>query len=301
MHHTNTLPEEIKRAATHLADAHAQNHDLEAGPSWIAELSREIWEAIPEMVPVRKETHRMVTVGMAQQLAKDPSATPLALALSLVPDTEAAQTNTKGASAMLLAVGPAIETLVRGVTARAQSVLDQPKPAGVYARTEWEPLPEAAKRLRRDLREQWPDVKFSVRSERFAGGNAINVSWTDGPANRDVYKFTRPYAYGVSSDCGDYTDYKEPELVVAEDGEIVQLRRGAKFVQTHRIVSEAHRARCIAEIEALTGEPYDPNARIGVFLWKHEDGSSELRRISGSDEYAERILSQACEALPVST
>ena len=225
----------------------------------------------------------------------------LALAIALVPDTEAAQANTAGASAVLVAVGPAIEALVRGVTARAQNVLDQPKAAGVYARNEWQPLPEAAKRLRRDLREQWPGVKFSVRSERFSGGNAINVSWTDGPADREVWKFTRPYAYGVASDCGDFTDYKEPELVVAEDGEIVQLRRGAKFVQTHRHVSEAHRARCIAEIEALTGEPYDPNARIGVFLWKREDGTSELRRITGSDEYASQILHQACEALPVST
>lgn len=299
MHETNALTEELKRAAAWFAQLHDRRGAVPSEPAWVADLSREVWEAIPELVPVREETHAIVTVAMAQRLAKDPSATPLALAMSLVPETEAAQTNTKRASAMLLAVGPAIEALVRGLTARAHSVLEQPKAAGVYARTEWEPLPEAAKRLRRDLREQWPGVKFSVRSERFAGGNAINVSWTDGPADRDVYKFTRPYAYGVASDCGDYTDYKDPELVVGEDGEIVQLRRGAKFVQTHRIVSDAHRARCIAEIEALTGETYNPDARIGVHVWKREDGTSELRRISGADEYASRILHQACEALPV--
>jgi hypothetical protein len=300
MHHTNTLTEEIKRAASWFAQLHERRGAVPSEPAWVADLSSAVLTALPESLPIRDAAHRTVTVVIAKRLAQTPDATPVALAIELIPEIESAQANTAGAAAVLIALGPAIEALVSGIAARAQNVLDQPKAAGVYARTEWEPLPEAAKRLRRDLREQWPGVKFSVRSERFAGGNAINVTWTDGPADRDVYTFTRPYAYGVSSHCGDYTDYKEPELVVTEDGEIVQLMRGAKYVQTHRIVSEAHRARCIAEIEALTGDPYDPNARIGVFLWKREDGTSELRRISGSDEYAERILHQACEALPVS-
>lgn len=45
---------------------------------------------------------------------------------------------------------------------------------------------ESAKLLRKALKAEFPGVKFSVRSETYAGGASINVGWLDGPTERQV-------------------------------------------------------------------------------------------------------------------
>lgn len=47
---------------------------------------------------------------------------------------------------------------------------------------------ETAKIIRSILKEQFPGVKFSVRSETFAGGDAVRVGWMDGPPEKMVDK-----------------------------------------------------------------------------------------------------------------
>jgi hypothetical protein len=43
-------------------------------------------------------------------------------------------------------------------------------------------ITEAAKLLRKELREKFPGVKFSVRIDRFSMGESVDVRWLDGPA-----------------------------------------------------------------------------------------------------------------------
>lgn len=45
---------------------------------------------------------------------------------------------------------------------------------------------EVAKLARKALRNKFPDIKFSVRSESYSGGCAIRVSWLDGPTSDEV-------------------------------------------------------------------------------------------------------------------
>ena len=52
---------------------------------------------------------------------------------------------------------------------------------------------ETARILRKRLKAEFPGTKFSVRSERHAGGAAISVHWTDGPLKIDVQSITRQY------------------------------------------------------------------------------------------------------------
>lgn len=52
---------------------------------------------------------------------------------------------------------------------------------------------EVAKMVRRKLAEQFPSVKFSVRSSQFAGGSSIDVKWTDGPTTKAVDAIVMPY------------------------------------------------------------------------------------------------------------
>lgn len=53
---------------------------------------------------------------------------------------------------------------------------------------------ETAKLVRVQLRQEFPGVKFSVRSSSYAGGASIQVGWTDGPTDGQVEKVARIYS-----------------------------------------------------------------------------------------------------------
>lgn len=55
---------------------------------------------------------------------------------------------------------------------------------------------ETAKLIRVALRRAFPAVKFGVRSRTYSGGASIDVSWTDGPCQREVEAVAEIYAGG---------------------------------------------------------------------------------------------------------
>jgi hypothetical protein len=66
----------------------------------------------------------------------------------------------------------------------------------------------AAKNIRIELKKAFPGVKFSVRSRGFAGGNAIDVRWIDGPASAKVDPIIQKYKAGSfdgMTDCYNYS------------------------------------------------------------------------------------------------
>jgi hypothetical protein len=54
----------------------------------------------------------------------------------------------------------------------------------------------AAAALREELKSKFPGFKFSVTSESFSMGDAVRVSWTDGPKTSEVEKISGKYQYG---------------------------------------------------------------------------------------------------------
>ena len=62
---------------------------------------------------------------------------------------------------------------------------------------------DVAKLVRQSLKEAFPDVRFSVRSSRYAGGASILVTWKAGPQQSDVHSVVRQYD-GSRTD-GDYS------------------------------------------------------------------------------------------------
>jgi hypothetical protein len=100
----------------------------------------------------------------------------------------------------------------------------------------------AAKAIRVELKTKFPGIKFSVRSSTFAGGNSIDVSWTDGPTDAAVGEVIGKYQYGNFDGMTDCYNY-EPTHVVCEDGTIKELG-GAKYVHSHRKFSEAAVEAC---------------------------------------------------------
>lgn len=53
---------------------------------------------------------------------------------------------------------------------------------------------DTAKLIRKHLRRTFPGIKFSVRTDRYAGGAAVRISWEDGPTDAQVRVATRAYA-----------------------------------------------------------------------------------------------------------
>ena len=62
---------------------------------------------------------------------------------------------------------------------------------------------EVAKLVRQSLKEHFPDVRFSVRSSRYAGGASVVVIWKAGPHQSEVRQAVRRHE-GSRTD-GDYS------------------------------------------------------------------------------------------------
>jgi hypothetical protein len=58
------------------------------------------------------------------------------------------------------------------------------------------PHAEAAKLIRKELKQAFPPIKFSVISRSYAGGSSIDVSWTNGPTFDQVNSIIKKYEYG---------------------------------------------------------------------------------------------------------
>ena len=95
-----------------------------------------------------------------------------------------------------------------------------------------EDIKEAAKRLRQELKEKFPETKFSVRVERYSMGEAINVFWTNGTASDKVEEVLKKY---------EDIDYDEVTVEI--------LCGGNRFAQAHRTVTDDVRERVAKEVK----------------------------------------------------
>lgn len=104
----------------------------------------------------------------------------------------------------------------------------------------------AAKNMRAMLKAAWPKVKFSVRSESFSGGNAVRVSWTDGPATKDVDAIANRFSPGWFDGMTDSYQYKTSPWS--------DTFGSAKYISTSRNYSLAMIERSIASLVAEYGD-----------------------------------------------
>ena len=67
----------------------------------------------------------------------------------------------------------------------------------------------ATKNIRIELKNNFPDTKFSIKSSVFANGDSIHIIWHGGPSNEEVNKIVRKYQSGtfdIYTDCYEYQD-----------------------------------------------------------------------------------------------
>ena len=63
---------------------------------------------------------------------------------------------------------------------------------------------DTAKLVRKALKEAFPGVKFSVRSDTYSGGASIRVRWVDGPADCQVEPVVSAFQGGYFDAATDY-------------------------------------------------------------------------------------------------
>jgi hypothetical protein len=148
---------------------------------------------------------------------------------------------------------------------------------------------DTAKLLRKALKAAHPGVKFSVRSDTYAGGASIRVKWTDGPTEAQVKETTSLYNGATFDGMIDLKSYHD-SLLIDEDGNVQNVHFGADFIFTDRAVGNTAAATYRREVERFIGQPvtdwYDtlPTDKDGYGVNVHKDydtGVSQLSRSNG--------------------
>jgi hypothetical protein len=145
---------------------------------------------------------------------------------------------------------------------------------------------ETAKLVRAAMKQAFPGVRFSVRSDAYAGGASVHVRWTDGPTPAAVERVARRFEGASFDPMADLQSYHD-SLLAGPDGTVEQVQYGADFVLCQRELSAGYRARLAQRLAELTGQPYDSN-RHYAFAYQGRvidaDGASALWQLACLDE-----------------
>jgi hypothetical protein len=148
----------------------------------------------------------------------------------------------------------------------------------VVAGTEYLSCAGTAKLLRQALKRTFPGVKFSVRSDVYAGGASIDVSWTDGPTAQAVKALGDEYAGADFNAMQDLRTYRAPDLVPDPEYGAREVHYGADFVFCDRHTSDELAAKLLDLVRPIHDERGQLGycrcgARIGVDGFFVPDGS----------------------------
>jgi hypothetical protein len=88
----------------------------------------------------------------------------------------------------------------------------------------------ACKNIRQELKIVFPGIKFSVRSERFSGGDSITISYNDGALTKEVESITDKYQEGNFDSMEDIYNYS--------NNPFNDFFGGAKYVHANRHLSK---------------------------------------------------------------
>jgi hypothetical protein len=121
---------------------------------------------------------------------------------------------------------------------------------------------QAAQQIKAELKANYPTVKFSVRSESFSMGNAVRISWHDGPMTKEVDAIVGKYQYGHFDGMQDLYENTNMRSDIPQ----------AKYVQTSRQISEETRMEIATELgipeTELNQWNEDHNENNSTLIWR---------------------------------
>jgi len=135
----------------------------------------------------------------------------------------------------------------------------------------------AASCIRSDLKEKFPRVKFAVRSSSYAGGDSVDVSWTDGPTYDDINSLVKKYQYGSFDGMQDLYEYTNTREDIPQ----------SKYVQCQRTLSDEVRAKTWERLKSTQAgcENATPDSWIeNAKCWGSTLIYRELNKISFTEE-----------------
>lgn len=98
-----------------------------------------------------------------------------------------------------------------------------------------------AKAVKKELKEKFPGIKFSVTSESFSGGDAVRVSWEDGPTYNTVNPLLTKYQYGHFDSMQDLYEFSNMRNDIPQ----------TKYLSCSRYISEKTRANILPSTEKI--------------------------------------------------
>ena len=135
---------------------------------------------------------------------------------------------------------------------------------------------KAAQMIRTELKANFPGIKFSVRSENYAGGNSIRVSYTDGPKAEAVEEITAKYEMGTFNGMEDIYEYSNTNDDLPQ----------CKYLFVNREAGEA--------TETMIRTYVERTAPVNIDGWELEQWKNrDYRKIFSETAYPERIHTAA--------
>lgn len=136
---------------------------------------------------------------------------------------------------------------------------------------------QAAKMIRQDLKQAFPEVSFSVTSKRYSGGSSVSIAYENGPTCEAVDTLVGKYEYGHFDGMEDIYRYSNTAYDLPQ----------VKFVQVYRTTCETICQQVFAWLQK-THEHFDKVLSI-------DEAHNDLQRDYGAwtpREYISRILSK---------
>jgi hypothetical protein len=118
---------------------------------------------------------------------------------------------------------------------------------------------DTARLLRQALKRTFSGVKFSVRSDTYAGGASIDVSWTDGPTAQAVKVLADEFAGADFDPSQDLKIPRAPELVPDPEHGAREVHYGADSVFCARSISNELAAKILDRVRPL----HDDHEQLG--------------------------------------
>ena len=132
---------------------------------------------------------------------------------------------------------------------------------------------KAAAAIRKELKANFPNIKFRVRSQNYSMGDNVNVEYVDGPAVKDVEAITDKYEYGSFNGMEDIYEITNNRDHIPQ----------TKYLVVERSMSDASRSMIESYVERTIH--FDSN-----YEWENgQIRNREMRRIFDETAYPEHI------------
>lgn len=116
---------------------------------------------------------------------------------------------------------------------------------------------QTAREIRKILKKEFSKTKFSVISESFSMGNAVRVSWVDGPTKKQIEELIECFQEGSFDGMQDMYVYNNSNPKIPQ----------VKYISTHREISEEFRW-AISEAKKMYRKTGDLGSDEEVAIWR---------------------------------